>query len=150
MEPGPASESPVGFEIDDEVYRDHRKHLVELGSESLRTFDRAILTLSSGALGISLTFVNMIVPGSPSASYLVVISWLGYVISIVTNLISYQLSWLHSMREVEVIDEVYSRKHPYTDRNARLRRIINISNLIALVVFVISTFFLCAFVWENL
>ena len=45
-----------------EVYLEERKLLVDAEREGARTFDKAILTLAAGALALSITFLEKVVP----------------------------------------------------------------------------------------
>lgn len=47
---------------DDALFLEYRKHLWEAGKSASENTDKAILTLSAGALALSMTFLKDIVP----------------------------------------------------------------------------------------
>ena len=54
-----------------------RKILIDAARESARTFDKAILTITSGAFGLSFIFLKEIVPTPNKSSFhLLAFSWL--------------------------------------------------------------------------
>ena len=69
-----------------EQYRDERKMLIEVGREGARTFDKGILTLSAAALGLSFTLLKSYPPHAGRRS--LVMSWGGFILSILANLVS--------------------------------------------------------------
>ncbi len=74
---------------------DWRTWCLESSAQSQHDFDRAVLTLASGALAISLVFVHDIAP-RPSWKALLVIAWVAFVVSMLAVLLSFRTSeWAH-------------------------------------------------------
>lgn len=72
------------------VYLEERKLLIDAEREGSRSFDKAVLTLAAGALGLSVTFVDKIAP-VPQATilWLLVASWIFFGFSIIVTLSSF-------------------------------------------------------------
>ena len=63
-------------------YLDERKLLIDAEAEGARSFDKAIMTLSAGALGLSLTFIKEIVcHPHGSTLWLLIGAWVGFCLS---------------------------------------------------------------------
>ena len=59
------------------IYLEERKDLVKAEQSMYERFDKAILTLSAGALGISITFINQIAPTpKPNTRGWILSAWL--------------------------------------------------------------------------
>lgn len=69
----------------------HREFLLRADQEAHRDFDRVLTTMASGALAISLVFVHDVAPHPIDTAWLV-IGWLLFTTTLVTNLISYLTS----------------------------------------------------------
>jgi hypothetical protein len=68
----------------------YREHLVQALQKAHEDFDKTVLTLSGGALVVSITFVKDIVgPGSVIHKGLLMLSWFCWGISVTSVLISY-------------------------------------------------------------
>ena len=61
------------------------------------TSTRAILTLSSGALGVSIAFVNSVAPDDPKVTVLLALSWIAFALSLLIILTAY-LTGMRSLR----------------------------------------------------
>lgn len=75
---------------DDKAKNDYRNLLISLITKSEESYDKAVLTLSGGALGISFAFLNGIIETRPIISpKLLVSSWFLWSISVVFILSSF-------------------------------------------------------------
>jgi hypothetical protein len=73
-----------------QLYWDERKVLIDALREGARTFDKAILTFTSGAFAVSIAFVKNIVPSPfPNTLWLLGWSWLLFALSLVVILFSF-------------------------------------------------------------
>lgn len=87
------------------TYLDHRRHLVESQNDQSRTFDRTALTISSGALALSITFLHDIVcVQPPRLEYALWSSWFALVVGILSTLTSFHLSVYAYRRAREILD----------------------------------------------
>jgi len=64
-----------------------RKRLTDLHEKATDAFDRAVMTLAGGALGISLAFIHDVAP-HPRDTWVMGVSWLLFVASLVLILLS--------------------------------------------------------------
>src|SRR5262245_42473762 len=73
-----------------DVYKEERKLLVDLHKANADQHDKAILTLTAGLLGLTLTFISSMAPNPPHwTMYILAGGWAGLVLSIVTMLFSF-------------------------------------------------------------
>lgn len=92
---------------------DYRRFLVAAEQKSQEDFDKAVLTLSGGALGISFTFLKDIVGANPIAEPTFLIwSWRLWAGSILCVLFSYFLSHLSLRKAIAQVDDgtIYDQK----------------------------------------
>lgn len=95
-----------GPEIDPEQVKDYRKHLVEARQKAQEDFDKTVLSLSGGALGISFAFVKDIAgPGQAMSPYWLVTAWFCWAASSAFILVSYFMSHVALDRSIESIDK---------------------------------------------
>jgi hypothetical protein len=59
--------------------------------EAHRDFDKAIMSLSAGALGVSIAFIHNIAP-DPRLAFFLRIAWVAFAVSLILILISFQTS----------------------------------------------------------
>jgi hypothetical protein len=79
--------------IMDKALHEYRQHLVLAEQKAQEDYDKAVLSLSGGGLGVSLAFVEKVVgAGSLRDSWLLAGSWLCWAVSIACVLYSYFLS----------------------------------------------------------
>lgn len=134
------------------LYAEARADLLKRQLSNSENADRAILSVSTAALGFSLAFLKDIVPLQEAIfPYLPYLSWAFFALSIVLTLLSFFSSQ-------KAIDEQLVLAHRYyIDRDedafmlrptsAKLTDILNKSGAVSLVVGLVAT---CAFVGINL
>lgn len=84
---------------DDALFLEYRKHLWEAGKSASENTDKAILTLSAGALALSMTFLKDIVPLKDVIElHLIITAWVSFGCSIACVL----FSQYESRRAIEV------------------------------------------------
>src|SRR5687768_15761433 len=69
-------------------YLKERETLIEGERNAAENFDKAMLALSGGVFAVSLTFIQDIVP-DPVATPLLLVSWLGFALSLLATLVSF-------------------------------------------------------------
>src|SRR5215470_16827748 len=74
-----------------EADRAERKRLTDLHEKATDSFDRAVMTLAGGALGISLAFVHDVAP-KPRHTWVMGVSWLLFALSLLLTLLSFLTS----------------------------------------------------------
>lgn len=90
--------------LEREAYLEERKSLVEAEGEASQSLDKALITLSAGAFGLSLLFISRIAP-NPEALRWLYVAWGGFVASLVTILSSFLVSQKAFRRARELLDE---------------------------------------------
>ena len=94
--------------LSEELYHKERSSLVELEMKGAEQYDKAALTLSGGALALSLTFIDDIAPNPIQCTlWLIGFAWLSLIVSITAVMISFQLSQSASRRQREIWDEAF-------------------------------------------
>ena len=87
-------------------YLDERKTYIEAKTGVSSSFDRAILSLSGGALALSIVFVKQIAPDPRSTSIPWLMgAWSTFAFAIVLMLSSLFASQLAIQREIDLLDE---------------------------------------------
>jgi len=88
------------------VYLDERKSLFDAIRDSRQHLDKAILSLSAGALAISLTFVHEIAPHPiKSTLFYLFISWFLFIFSILSTLISFMTSEKACIKQIDIMEK---------------------------------------------
>ena len=88
----------------DDERREHRRHLVEAYHAASRDYDRAIMTLSAAALGVSIVFVRDVAP-RPTGTGFLAWSWMLFTASLLTILASFLTSQEALRYELETLDD---------------------------------------------
>ena len=88
-----------------ELYLEERRVLVEAQRETASSFDKAILTLASGAFAVSLVLLKDVVP-DPFANTLWLLgwSWVLFALSLVTILIGFLASQSACARQIDLCE----------------------------------------------
>ena len=129
---------------DTENYLKERKLLIDAQQQSYQQFDKAILTLSSGGLGVSIIFLRDILPLEQITNYCFLIgSWILFTISITCTLISFLTSQYACGEQLELINRYFLNKDSdaLTKKNtfAQITGGLNISAAVFFILAVIST-----------
>jgi hypothetical protein len=70
-------------------YRDERNKLIDGEQDYSKSYDKYVLTLSGGALALSVTFINDIIGDGPArAPALIVSAWIAFTLSVAAALVS--------------------------------------------------------------
>jgi hypothetical protein len=85
---------------------DYRKHLVAAEQKSQEDFDKTVLSLSGGALGISFVFLKDVVGPKPiDDPHYLFFAWIAWGLSTTCVLSSYFMSHLALRRAIKQVDE---------------------------------------------
>jgi hypothetical protein len=88
-----------------------REIVSQMGAEQVVNFDKALLTLTTGGLGLSVLFLTEFFDDRSIAEVIFLyFSWTAWTLSLVFNMISYLTSWKDSERAVEIIDNRMEEK----------------------------------------
>jgi hypothetical protein len=120
----------------------HREAMVELRSDQLTTLDKSLLSISSGALGISIVYMDKIGGGSAGVSNLLLASWFCFGAAISANIISYFTGGEDAQREIKKIDKCIITSAVYESGGNPFRGATQALNVVALVLFILGVSFL--------
>lgn len=96
---------PITNAVDERLF-EYRKNLVAAEQKAQEDFDKTVLTLSGGALGISFAFLKDVIGANPIAHpYLLFAAWVAWGFSTFSVLASYHLSHLALRKAVKQVDE---------------------------------------------
>jgi len=110
-----------------------------------------MLTLSSGALGVSLAFIKDIVPlGHAIWISLLLISWVAFALCIVTTVFSFLFSIAALKRHRDLLDEMYRTKDRELEKRQTSRwNVVRICTYLALTLFLLGLVLTVVFVITN-
>ena len=98
----------VGFDSERKGYLEERTLLIDAEREASRNFDRYILTLSAGALALSLAFVRELAPTPHSGSTILLAGvWLAFGLALIITLLSFLVSQTALRRQRDLLDRNY-------------------------------------------
>jgi hypothetical protein len=144
---------------DEKRYLDHRQLLIQGRFLVSASLDKAILTLSGGALAVSMTFIKDIAQ-DPKCTWVLVGAWISFGFTIGVMLLSFYVCQLAYKREREILDAKQHRKSDEGKNNNITKRNNNAKNiwiiltetgtLISTLSFMIGLVFLGIFIWINM
>lgn len=89
-------------------YLSQRAHLRDLAVDQANAFDKAISLMATGALSLSVVFVNgLISKGAPISTVWLFFGWTSLVLCLFANLFSYLTSWHDHQLEIRRLDKAY-------------------------------------------
>jgi hypothetical protein len=123
------------------VYLDERKQLVESERDTAKTFDTSMITITSGALALSLVFVKEVAP-DPKNVYVLIGAWVFFVLALLMIMSSFLTSQAATRKQRDILDCLQndpntSQENKDAIRTLRLNWAAIFSFLIAIVLFVI-------------
>lgn len=138
--------------LEREAYFGERRALVQAEIQQASAFDKAILTLAAGALGLSLTFIREIAPNYDHRTVVwLCLAWGGFIASLLATLASFQLSQVALRRQRDLLDAQYRGDELANQtRLTGLAKHVNRLNWGSLVAFILGTVLLAVFAAINL
>ena len=135
-----------------ETYYNIRESYNNAELEVSGRYDRWILTLSGGALGLSITFIEKIAKNpTPETLLWLKLSWGCLVISLLSALLSLVTSQSAIRENRRELDLAYSEgRDPKLDFSRWFSAFTNILNWGSLLLFIIGVIFLCVFSFNNI
>ncbi|WP_417409008.1 hypothetical protein [Hoeflea sp.] len=129
----------------------HRVFLAELAKHNISLFDKAVLTLSSSALGLSLLFTDKL-GGLASIKYPPVLgaAWGLYILAILANLWSYRAGWQDAVHQIDIVDRCLAGQLEASFKSSPLREWTCHLNTAAFGFFSAATICVCMFAYLNL
>jgi len=140
--------NPDTITLDRDVYNEERKLLIDLEKSAADQHDESILKLASGALALTITFLDKIATNpKPDSAWLIRSAWIFLLICIFLMLLSFLTSQWASSRQRRILDNLFQQK-PESERNV-FARITAWLNPISYIAFVAGIGFSAAFAWVN-
>jgi len=135
-----------------ELYAETRRDLLTRQLSNSEKFDGAVLTLSTAALGLSLTFLRDVVPlGKAQCLSVLVISWCLFGLAIFSTMASFLASQLGIKRQLEYAEEYYlNKKDDFLTKENFPAKLTEVINYISGFMFVAGILFTILFVATNL
>ena len=131
------------------TYLDERRMLVQAEWDSAKSFDKTIVTLSAGALALSLTFVREIAP-QPGYVALLFLAWGAFGISLLLILLSFLFGQYDMRRQREIVDEMYESQEDSSEARNGWCLATGVLNTVSLLAFLTGVVFLAVFAACNL
>jgi hypothetical protein len=144
--------NPMNEPLEQETYLKTRQSYNEAELEVSGRYDKWILTLSGGALGLSITFIEKIAKNpTPDTLFWLEISWVCLVISLLTALLSLVTSQSAIRENREELDLAHSENRaPSLSFSRWFTYITNGLNWSSLILFILGVVFLCVFSFKNI
>jgi hypothetical protein len=145
---GPPAISPT-VEVPESLYLEHRKILLDLVKENTTQHDKAILQLTAGALGLTVTFISNIV-AHPLADTLIwlAVGW-GCLIGSMASTVSSFLTGQWACRRAVAFWDRCAREGMREERTSFFSILTTILNHLACVLFLVGVGFVTYFSWLN-
>jgi hypothetical protein len=135
-----------------ELFAAIRDHLNQADLSNSEQFDKAILTLSSGGLGLSIAIIQFIVPLSEASCFLLLwASWFLFGLAIVTTVVSF-MTTKEAINETRYYAYQYymEYKEEYAEKISPYSRLTYNLNKASGVLFILAIISIVAFVSINI
>jgi len=132
-----------------QAYLDDHKILVERESEQSLSFDKTLISISSGALGLSLTFIRYMAP-NPEYLPLLFIAWICFILSIVSTMSSILIAQHSMRRQRDINTHAYQNPEDTSNETNRSVEWTLKFTYASMVTFILGLVFLALFVGKNL
>jgi hypothetical protein len=131
----------------DEEFRDERKFLLDAEREAASSFDKYMLTFSSGALGLSLTFIKELCKQPTCKYFLLYIAWAGFIATILCTSSSFLIAQRALSKQRDILDEFFYTKQLRPNWWATTTSYLNIFSIFS---FITGIILLTIFIGLNL
>ena len=93
--------------MDHEEYLKRRDELLNIRTESFNSFDKAVMSLATGSLALTITFLDKIgTPFNRLTFFLIFATWILLFIVILANLLSYMFAKCNMDRKIKELDDI--------------------------------------------
>jgi len=140
-----------------QIYLTERSELNRGAAAGANAFDRTLTSLSAGGIAFSLTYVQVFFDGLDQvlSSWLLLVSWTGFLVSLLVTLISFLTSQKAYGRQVEILETAFLHDDEEASNTGqsvenRWRVATNALNLVSLGAFIIGVVNISVFVARNL
>ncbi len=135
-----------------DLYKKERELLFNSKLEQSKMFDKYIFTISSVALGLSLTLIKDVFK-NPEWKFLLALAWLFFIISVLCSLLSFYFSQKAIDEYLEILNEYISsffNNTELTDKKAKFSKFVDVANLISFIFLVLGLLVLFIFYVKNI
>lgn len=134
-----------------DLYLRHRHFLNETMHDQAKAFDKGILSLSSGALGLSILFMERLAPKPVLCKLILAVSWFLFAFAILATLYSFLVSQRVHRELIAEWDAMQSTHMvPRTGVKDRLDMCVKWLNRLAALLFFFGVFTMVIFATVNL
>lgn len=137
-------------ELNIQAYQAARTQLIEAEQNQVNMLDKAILTISTGVFGISITFIEKIAGENPTNTWALIVSWSLFVLTIISTLFSFRASQKALRVARDLLDEQYGNNVKPKDQENRKNKCVAFFNFISIWAVSLGIGFLAAFALLNL
>lgn len=102
QEPSDGGDVWEGY-LDEQTYRNHKQVLIDGQAQASQDFDKYLVTLAAGALGLSIAFIRQIAP-NPVEIWSIIVAWSAFGASLISILLSFWFSQRAFHRAEKVLD----------------------------------------------
>lgn len=146
MAVGPVDERPGDAQSEDhkidEQYLDelrgYRQDLLTIQKEQTTSYDKAILSLSGGALGVTIAFADKFGGDTPTVTWSLLASWSAFCTAICFNVLSYLFSSYDMEAELEKVRKSIQAGGIEFESGNGWRRATQRVNILALAAFILG------------
>ena len=132
------------------IYLEERSFLVTSKHQSATQLDKAILTLSGGAFGISMVFLRDIVSiNKITGTGFLVWAWSLLIVSMLMTLFSFLFSQCACERAIKILEEDFLSDNDGPSGSNIWSCITQALNFISIIAFTLGLFFLIVFAIKN-
>ncbi len=137
---------------DHDSYRQYVEEISKRQLSNNEAFDKAILTLSSAGLALSLTFFKFVVPvHEAKCIYIIEIAWFLFLAAIISTMISYVTSQRALKLELEYAERYYLEgNEEYESKNNPASNLTEILNIFSGIFFLGAIISVVYFVTNNI
>ena len=131
----------------DDRLKEYREHLVSAGQKAIETYDRTLLTLSGGALALSLAFIRDIAPAPVSRPKFLLWAWVLWVVALLITVGSFYISHLALTKAMAQVDDetIHERS-----QGGRWTTVVKVLNPVAGLAFMAGVVLIVCFAYANL
>jgi len=113
-------------------WKEYRKSILEVKSKSDDDFEKYITLISSGGLGVTIAYINDIIPIKESVgSWVLFLGWIMLCTTLFLNLLSHYKSSINNEKTIDEIDELeYEELTNNIDSRNKTIRCLNLLSII--------------------
>jgi len=135
----------------EQLHEAKRTELIAQRSSNSEAYDKAVLTLSSAFLGISLAFIKDFAGDAPLAcSWLLIVSWGAFGFAIIAAVVSFQVGNKAIEIQLERAEQYYIHRDETAHSKTRIAQWVDYVNWASGSLFVLGVFLSIVFVSINL